>query len=592
MANEKTMVPCISCGDFVEVEGDVKAFIQQNGRCAACQGVRKLAGKFGSLLVQGVMTQREVAELKREFYQLYQIDKALETRKAEFMQRAMEEMNRVVQEVEAQIGQPVKELRSRKAQLEAQLKTFMEESKTSEMVVRDLLVELKEQIVNQGNRPQYTKIVEELRQLLKWSQDEMETFVRQHYSQPQTGNVMTIKPLPPGRRKKVTPPVPGKPVASRAVVGSIADDIVRTHKQAGGGTFDMSGRSLAGQQLYAVPLYPERTITLHREPTARDIDAFLRQNEDLLSDARNKMGTWFDSAANEHILDVVVAIPNRHLAVELGKRYNQRAIFDLGKMAEIPTGGTGAAPRDMPEPAKRLPAPAFGDEGYAEPSKTEEDGILAFHTSHLDLPTMAVMHTDFVKSGARICKVTTPEDVFIFTGSRVKENGLYQMVALQMLMKGTLKVADVENKDDGSVHVLIEGQCVSDANTLRAFLAERIDGHEITETYYDSPTRVAVELRPVEKIALDPMQMAISFFNQMAETVQNLMQIERKRSETANILLGETTAVNQMDLPDNTDDLSLKYERSQPAGGQQGSFGSGTRADGGLMGPNDRPQSG
>lgn len=584
MAN--TIAQCVSCGGFIEAGKSPADFALQ--RCADCQEARKFYGRFGSLLVKGVMTQRELAEIKREFYSLYKIDKALEQRKVEFMQRANEEMNKVISEVEAQVGRPLKELRDRKAQLEAQLKAYMEESRTADMVVKDLLVELRDTIVNRGNMPQYKQIIEDLRALLKWSEEEMDTFVKAHYSQPVSAPVMTVKPLPPGRRKlKQGPPVPGKPVASRSILGSISGEILKNHERDGGGTFDMNGRNLSGRPLYAVSIYPDRSMPLHRALTERDIDLFIEKNADLLTDPRNKIGTWSNGGTN--FLDVVVAIADRNKAVELGKHYNQRAIFDLSKMAEIPTGGTGDPIPDLPEATQRLEPLSIFDEEFSEPTSIEEGGIKAYRVFDLDLPTMATVHADFVKSGKAICKVTTGDDVFILTGTRVRENGLANMIALQKQTKRTLKVADVDNRADGTVHVLVEGQFAYDPNTLRSFLAERIDGYEITDIYVDSPERVAAELKPVDKIATDPMSMAMSFFTQMADTLQNLMMLERRRSETAQALMGQTSTANLGGAFDDggADELSLKYERGQPAGGQQGSFGDGTRADGGMMGPND-----
>jgi hypothetical protein len=436
--------------------------------------------------------------------------------------------------------------------------------------------------------PQYTAIVEDLRQILRWSEEEMETFVRAHYSAPVTAPVMTVKPVQPTPRAKG--PTPGKPVASRTVVGSIASDILTAHQAAGGGTFNMRGESLSGQNLYAVSLYPDRTQRIARDISEADIERFLATNQDLLADPRNKVGTWRDSSTGESYLDVVVAIPDRQQALELGKRYNQKCIFDLKTLAEINTGGTGEPIRDLPDPTHRLQSPSFGDEGYAQPQRIEKGGVLAFHTDQLDLPTLAVMHTDFIASKANICKVTTPDDVFILTGTKVRENGLYQMITLQARTKATLKVADVEQMADDTMHVLVEGTCAFDPNTLRSFLAERLEGYEITDTYYETPEKVAVELKPAEKLAADPMAGAMSFFNSMFETLTTLVGLERSRSNMAQMLLDQTTAAagaTQVQRPDNNDELALKWERANVGGD---SFGAGTQADGGIMGPNDRPQ--
>lgn len=431
MANQKIIAACVSCGNYMELPE-----ITAEKRCLGCQELTKLAGRFGSMLVNGAMTQRELAEVKREFYQLYQVDQALEQRRVEFMQKAQEEMQRVIDEVEAQVGQPLKQLRDKKKMLEAQLKTFMEESQTAKMRIRDLLVEVQEQVINRGNMPQYKQIIGDLREILKWSEEEMETFVRARYSQPQTGNVMTVKPLP-----KKTPPVPGKPVAS-----------------------------------------------------------------------------------------------------------------------------------------------CLGEEGYADPDMIQVGSVMAFHTPYLDLPTMAVIQSEFTRSGAKICKVSTEEDVFILTGSRVADHGLPAMLSLQAKTKATLKVADVKQNRDGSMHVLVEGEFAYDPNTLRAFLAERCEGYEIADQFNDSATRVAVELKPIEKVANSPLDAAMAFFNHMTETVQSLMMLERQRSEAAqNIATGNTGgAFDGIDM----DDLSLKYERNQPAGGQEGSFGTGNEE--GVMTPHGK----
>ena len=74
----------------------------------------------------------------------------------------------------------------------------------------------------------------------------------------------------------------------------------------------------------------------------------------------------------------------------------------------------------------------------------------------------------------------------------------------------------------------------------------------------------------------------------MLATLDSLMSLDRQRSQTAQMLLGQTTANTggAFDGVD-TEDGPLAYERNQPAGGKPGSFGPGTAADGGMMGPND-----
>jgi len=416
--SKKVLAACLSCGKFIDLQ-DAKNIL--TNRCAKCRDERALSGKYGSLIVQGAMTQRELAELKREFYQLYQIDKSLEARRKEFMDRAMAEMNKVLAEVEAEIGKPVKELRSRKQQLEARLQEYMKESENTELVIRDLLVEVKNQITNRGGMPQYKEIVEDLRSLLKWSEEEMKAFVKARYSQPQYGDIMTVQPLPPGRIKK--------------------------------------------------------------------------------------------------------------------KREEQQA----------PEGGA----------------------------------VASFRLEKATSPRLALLHEDFLRTGKAICKIVTPSEVFILTGEKVRENGLPQMVALQAQTKQSLRITDFEYRN-GVMHVLVEGQFAADPNTVRAFLAERVEGHEITNSYLDGEEKVALELTPVTKIA-QGADSAIAYFTQLENVLTELSTLERQRGTTIHQILDQTVnAANQMDLPDNEEDLSLKWERHN-VGGE--TFGPGTRSEGGIMSP-------
>jgi len=65
----------------------------------------------------------------------------------------------------------------------------------------------------------------------------------------------------------------------------------------------------------------------------------MEANKDLLSDANNSLGIW--SHEGKTYLDVVVTVENYDEAVDLAKKHNQIAIWDLRNNNEIPTGGTG-----------------------------------------------------------------------------------------------------------------------------------------------------------------------------------------------------------------------------------------------------------
>src|SRR5205809_857383 len=92
----------------------------------------------------------------------------------------------------------------------------MSESGEHEMRIRNLFLELKNEIVNPGNRPQPTKIYEELRKLADLSKEELQEIIRANYSIPQWGEKLHITRLP-GKKKTPTPTPTGGTVPPTAV---------------------------------------------------------------------------------------------------------------------------------------------------------------------------------------------------------------------------------------------------------------------------------------------------------------------------------------------------------------------------------------
>jgi len=72
------------------------------------------------------------------------------------------------------------------------------------------------------------------------------------------------------------------------------------------------------------------------------IQDYARQHADVLSDPRAHIGGWTDKATGKTYLDVSHNISGRSAAISAGKRHNQIAIWDVKRMREIRTGGTGA----------------------------------------------------------------------------------------------------------------------------------------------------------------------------------------------------------------------------------------------------------
>ena len=134
-----------------------------------------------------------------------------------------------------------------------------------------------------------------------------------------------------------------------------AEQIIRLHTLHGGATFSLYFGNQAGQRLYAISLFPDRSFVLSGKHLSPDvIERFLKANADLLSDPQCCVGTWYSEETDQTYIDVAVVAPNKRVATSLAKRYNQEGAFDLFRMEYIPTGGTGEPPENMPPASERL----------------------------------------------------------------------------------------------------------------------------------------------------------------------------------------------------------------------------------------------
>ena len=128
------------------------------------------------------------------------------------------------------------------------------------------------------------------------------------------------------------------------------------HTRYGGASIHPCFGDLKGQTLFAVSLYPERTVRINgNEIPVELIAAFYRQNADLFQDPHLILGTWYNADEDITYLDVAVVFPERQEAVLLAVTYNQIALYDLGGETEVSIDGTGEELPDMPPENQRLP---------------------------------------------------------------------------------------------------------------------------------------------------------------------------------------------------------------------------------------------
>jgi hypothetical protein len=136
----------------------------------------------------------------------------------------------------------------------------------------------------------------------------------------------------------------------------ISEIVCNAHSRFGGASVHLHFGDLRGQSLFAVSLYPERTVRIEGREIPREVViAFCRQHKDLLGDPRVVIGTWYNTEEDITYLDVTAICCEMQEAVTLGQRYNQIALYDLEHDAEIDLGGTGEEPPDIPPEHERLP---------------------------------------------------------------------------------------------------------------------------------------------------------------------------------------------------------------------------------------------
>lgn len=118
-------------------------------------------------------------------------------------------------------------------------------------------------------------------------------------------------------------------------IGDSIDIALLSHRETGGATVSVYDGNLVGRKLFALSLFPDRTVELRDPPTWQQLFAFALKNADIVLRKGCGIGMWYDLRRGLHVLDVVVCIANLGAALELGKCFDQRSIYDLERRREI-----------------------------------------------------------------------------------------------------------------------------------------------------------------------------------------------------------------------------------------------------------------
>ena len=161
---------------------------------------------------------------------------------------------------------------------------------------------------------------------------------------------------PPPLPRFVTEGVTEGPLAAMVP----ADEIVAVHNAEGstGSTVNAVHGNLGGTNSYSFSVFPDLTTTIPgKNITAEQINKFAAKAQDAGIDTGSPnmtIGTWYDTETDTTFLDIAFTTTDRAEAIALGTQFNQKAIFSLSNYEEIPIGGTGIAPENLPSVAERL----------------------------------------------------------------------------------------------------------------------------------------------------------------------------------------------------------------------------------------------
>ena len=108
------------------------------------------------------------------------------------------------------------------------------------------------------------------------------------------------------------------------------------HNRTNGSTVSLVHGNMVGRKLYSISIYPSRSIALWGRPSWEEMFEFTKANLDILQKPGRAIGSWFNDWGLVHVLDVVVLVRDPNVALKLGHRFNQLAIFNLETRREIP----------------------------------------------------------------------------------------------------------------------------------------------------------------------------------------------------------------------------------------------------------------
>jgi len=145
-------------------------------------------------------------------------------------------------------------------------------------------------------------------------------------------------------------------------VHNAAVESIKINKVKGGSSVSLIYGDMAGKPYYSVSIFPECGLSIPgKEIDEEGLQSYIREHMDLLNRRNIVIGTWYNERDGRTYIDISAIISDENFAIELGKRYNQIAIFNLEDAREVFTGGTGENISSLPSIEKRLKELKYGN---------------------------------------------------------------------------------------------------------------------------------------------------------------------------------------------------------------------------------------
>jgi len=125
------------------------------------------------------------------------------------------------------------------------------------------------------------------------------------------------------------------PVPSQEELVRASQEIAALTMQNKGATYNLYEGNMAGQPLYAVSVFPERTEEVEEYPGAGRIHEFIQRNLELLRARGFHVGTWYNDALGRTYLEVSVTVSDLAEAKRLGRKYEETTVYDMSLMQEL-----------------------------------------------------------------------------------------------------------------------------------------------------------------------------------------------------------------------------------------------------------------